>query len=105
MIAIPSEIAAQFDQFLTRKALLPTVRVSYAQWLRFYWDFCHKYRHDCLHSDSLPLFLRKLQDKHPSEQQQKQAQHAVSLFYEMQTAPVRSPLLNTEPTSGVSVVR
>jgi hypothetical protein len=53
---------------------------------------------------SLPLFLRKLQDKHQSEPQQKQAQHAVSLFYEMQTAPVRRPI-NIEPTSGVSVAK
>ena len=47
---------------------------------------------------SLPLFLRKLQGKHQSEPQEKQAQHALSLFYEMQTAPVRSPV-TTEPPS------
>ncbi len=76
--------------------------ILYTKWLRFYWDFCHKYRHDSFHSDSLPLFLKKLQDKHQSRQQ-KQAQQAVSLFYEMQTAPVRSPV-NTEPASVVSVV-
>jgi hypothetical protein len=73
----------------------------YAKWLRFYWDFCHKYHHDSFHSDSLPLFLRNLQDKHQSEPQQKQAQQAVSLFYEMQTAPLRSPV-TTEPPSRVS---
>jgi hypothetical protein len=92
MIALPPAIAQQFEQFLTRKGLPPTVRFSYRKWLRFYWDFCHKYHHDSFHSDSLPLFLRKLQDKHQSEPQQKQAQHAVSLFYEMQTAPVRRPI-------------
>ena len=59
MIALPPAIAQQFEQFLTRKGLPPTVRLFYAKWLRFYWDFCHKYRHDSLHSDSLPLFLRK----------------------------------------------
>lgn len=80
---------------LIGKTLPPTVRLLYTKWLRFYWDFCHKYRHDSLHPRSLPLFLRKLQDKHQSEQQQKQAQHAVSLFCEMQTAPLRSSV-NTE---------
>jgi hypothetical protein len=75
----------------------------YAKWLRFYWDFCHKYRHDSFHLDSLPLFLKKLQDKQQSEPQQKQAQQAVSLFYEMQTAPVRNPV-RTERLSRVSVV-
>src|SRR5436309_430359 len=103
MIAIPPAIAEQFEQFLTRRALPLTVRLVYAKWLRFYWDFCHKYQHDSFHSDSLPLFLRKLQAKHQSEPHQKQAQHAVSLFYEMQTAPVRSPV-TTEPPSLVSVV-
>ena len=102
MIVIPPAIAEQFEQFLTRRALPPTVTLVYAKWLRFYWDFCHKYYHDSFHSDRLPLFLRKLQDKEQSEQQQKQAQHAVSLFYEMQTAPVRRPI-NTEPSSRVSV--
>jgi hypothetical protein len=33
-----------------------------------------------------------------SEQQQKQAHHAVSWFYEMQTAPIRNPI-NTAMTS------
>jgi integron integrase len=75
----------------------------YAKWLRFYWDFCHKYHHDVFHSDSLPLFLRKLQDKHQSERLQKQAQQAVSWFYEMQTAPVPRPI-NKEPTSRISVL-
>src|SRR5436309_5999542 len=103
MIVIPSAIGKRFEQFLTRKALPPTVRFLYTKWLRFYWDFCDKYHHDSLHPGSLPLFLRKLRDKHQSEQQQKQAQHAVSLFYEMQAAPVLSSV-NTETTSAVSVV-
>jgi len=47
--------------------------------------------------------LRKLEDKRQTEQQQKQEEHAVSLFYEMQTSPVRRPI-NTEPTSRVSVL-
>jgi len=102
MLAIPPAIAEQLDQLLIGKSLPHTVRFSYRKWLRFYWDFCHKYHHDSFHSDSSPLFLRKLQDKHQSEPQQKQAHHAVSLFYEMQTAPVRRPI-NIEPTSGVSV--
>jgi hypothetical protein len=37
MIALPPAIAQQFEQFLTRKALPPTVRLFYAKWLRFYW--------------------------------------------------------------------
>jgi hypothetical protein len=103
MIVIPPAIAEQFEQFLSLRALPPAARLVCAKWLRFYWDFCHKYQHDSFHSDSLPLFLRKLADKHQSQEQQKQAQQAVSLFYQMQTAPVRSPV-TTEPPSLVSVV-
>ncbi len=61
-------------------------RALYRKWLRFYWDFCHKYQHDVFHSGSLPLFLQKLQDKNQSEQQQKQAKYAVTLFFEMRSA-------------------
>jgi hypothetical protein len=53
-------IAEQFDQFLARKTLSPRAKLLFAEWLRFYWDFCQKYHHDSLHPGSLPLFLQKL---------------------------------------------
>jgi hypothetical protein len=71
---------------LTSKSLQSNARFVYTKWLRFYWDFCQKYQHNPLYANSLPLFLKKLQDKQQSEQQQQEAHQAVSLFYAMQAA-------------------
>ncbi|MBN2542208.1 hypothetical protein JXI42_05030, partial [bacterium] len=34
---------------------------NYLKWLRYYIDFCKKYRHTSASRDSLPLFIKKLQ--------------------------------------------
>ncbi len=86
MIALPSIILERFDQVLRDKALPNNARFIYTQWLRYYWDFCQKYQHNPLYANSLPLFLKKLQDKQQSEQQQQEAHQAVSLFHAMQAA-------------------
>jgi len=86
MIALPSIILERFDQVLRNKALPNNTRFVYTKWLRFYWDFCHKFQHIPLNANSLPLFLKKLQDKQQSKRHQQQAHQAVSLFYAMQTA-------------------
>ena len=62
MIAIPPAIHAQFAQFLIGKVLPPTVRGFYTKWLRFYWDFCHKYRHDPVPCKNL-LSLKSLEGR------------------------------------------
>ena len=86
MQKLPTTLNQQFDNLLLNKSFSDKDKFFYKKWLRFYWDFCHKYQHDVFHSDSLPLFLQKLQDKNQSVQQQNQAKHSVSLFFEMHTA-------------------
>ena len=83
MLKLPTTLLQKFDSHLLTKSFSDKHRAAYKKWLRFYWDFCHKYQHDRLHSDSLLLFLQKLQGKNQSVQQQNQAKHSVSLFLEM----------------------
>ena len=85
MLKLPITLNQQFDNLLLNKTFSDKDRAFYKKWLRFYWDFCHKYEHDVFHSESLPLFLQKLQNKNQSEQQQNQAKHAISLFFKMRT--------------------
>lgn len=87
MLMLPDDLTQKFNDLLIRKSFPDNARVSYLKWLRFYWDFCHKYRHDPFDLGSLPLFLNKLQEKRQSEQQLKQAQDAVSLFYGIEFKP------------------
>ena len=89
MLNLPSDLNKQYDSLLFGKAFPDRDRAFYNKWLRFYWDFCHKYHHDAFHEGSLLLFMQKLQDKNQSKQQQNQAKHAVSLFLAMQTTASR----------------
>ena len=86
MLKLPATLILQFDNLLLKKSFSDKDRAIYKKWLRFYWDFCHKYQHSTFHSGSLQLFLQKLQSKNQSVQQQNQAEHSVSLFFEMHAA-------------------
>jgi hypothetical protein len=56
----------------------------YRKWLRYYLDFSLKYHYKILDKESLSYFLKKLEDKNQTEQQQKQAFHAVSILHEIE---------------------
>ena len=85
MLKLPDPLIQKFDNLLlSKKSFSDKDRAVYKKWLRFYWDFCHKYQHDAFLSSSLPLFLQKLQDKNQSIQQQNQAKHSVAMFLKIQ---------------------
>jgi len=83
MIQIPPDIKIRFDAGLVKKAIQGRFRSDYSKWLQYYLNFCHKYRFDQLNKESLTYFVKKLQDKNQTAQQQKQAVHAVSIYYEV----------------------
>lgn len=56
---------------------------DYVKWLRYYLDFCGKYRHEALDRESLQTFLHKLASKNQSAEQQDQAARSVSLYLEL----------------------
>ena len=86
MIKLPENINKPFQKLLINKELSDEDRHFYSKWLRFYWDFCHKYHHHAFDQDSLPLFIAKLQDKGQSEVQRKQASMAITFLYEISSA-------------------
>ena len=43
MLGVPPELARLYDTRLERKGVAVEQRPHYKKWLRFYWDFCHKY--------------------------------------------------------------
>jgi len=83
MLQVPSELQKNFDNLLNRKAVPVRYRPYYKKWLRYYWDFCHKYHHPVSEERSLPFFVGKLREKHQKDFQIKQASHAVSVYYEL----------------------
>ena len=58
MIQIPSAVLVRFETCLEAHKVPENVRVHYKKWLRFYLDFCSKYRRDAKKPDSL-LALRQ----------------------------------------------
>jgi len=83
MIQIPQEILNEFDKFLRKENVEAGKQVFFRKWLRYYLDFCHKYKHDSKSPDSLPLFINKLRDKKQSRQQQKQAFDSITIYYKI----------------------
>ena len=83
MLKIPSQILLLYDEPLAKTAVPERSRFLYKKWLRYYLDFCHKYRFEPLKRENLSSFLNKLKDKKQNEDQQKQAAHAISIIYEI----------------------
>ena len=83
MQKLPDGLNQKFTQILIEKNLPKSEQYFCTKWLRYYWDFCHKYHHNPFISTSLPLFLGKLQEKKQSVQQQNQAQFSIGLLYDI----------------------
>jgi len=89
MKQIPSNIKVLYDAHLKNKAISKSAHFHYLKWLRYYLDFCEKYHLNQLKKENVVHFIEKLKDKKQTAQQQKQAYHAISLFYEL-VGPINS---------------
>ena len=56
-------------------------------------DFCHKYGFSEPNPQSLPNFIRKLKEKRQTDVQQKQANEAIHIYYE---------LIRSKPSNNIS---
>ena len=65
------------------KAISKGAHFHYLKWLRYYLDYCEKYCLEPLSKENVVPFIQKLKAKKQSAQQQKQAYHSVSLYYEL----------------------
>jgi integron integrase len=99
MKPIPSDILVQFEAVLTKKAVPHARHAEYKKWLRYYLDFKGKYTLPESRSEHVRLFIEELRQKNQSHEQQKQAAHALSLFYETQNAE-RKAEVSTPSVTG-----
>jgi integron integrase len=83
MLDIPSALREQFEEYLQNKPIPKSSRGAYKKWLRYYMDFCRKYNFPPIRKESLPRFIRKLQEKKQTKVQQEQAVKAITLYYEI----------------------
>lgn len=83
MLTIPPETLTSFVALLKKRAVPPIQHNFYKKWLRFYLDFCAKYRLPDSSSKSLSRFLAKLREKKQTDEQIKQAAHAISVYLDL----------------------
>ncbi len=83
MKIIPQELLKQFDERLSAKGISPKHHLFYRKWLRYYLDFCNKYKNDPRNPDNLPDFINKLREKNQPAPLQKQAYHSVLVYFEL----------------------
>jgi hypothetical protein len=98
MLTIPPETLTSFVALLEKRAVPSLQRNFYKKWLRYYLDFCAKYRLPDSSSKSLPQFLAKLREKKQTDEQIKQAAHAVSVYLDLKRpskmAPASAPAIS-----------
>ena len=76
-------LISEYGTLLSRNNIAESYRAFYLKWLRFYLDFCDKYKHDFRDVSSLPLFIRKLESKKQSPAYLKQAEDAVKIYFQL----------------------
>ncbi len=101
MLNIPNHILPHYEAILKKKIMNVSRHADFKKWLRYFLDFCNKYSLPDSKSEQVSLFIEKLRKKNQSPEQQKQAAHALSLYFEIlrkmdnETPPVQ---INTEKT-------
>ena len=81
MQVIPTDILEQYSAVLKKRAVPVFRYADYRQRLRYFQDFRIKYLLPESGSEQAPLFILKLREKNQSPVQQKQAAHALLLFF------------------------
>jgi integron integrase len=113
MLPIPNELVAAYETVLEKRAVPASRRSEYRKWVRYFLDFRDKYNPPDSRSEQVRLFVQKLRDKKQNADQQKQAAHALSLFFESQprkrSAPARqdaeAPMPPAPQSLSSSVIR
>ena len=104
MLNIPSALREQFELCLRNKPVPVSAHGLYMKWLRYYLDFCLKYDIAPAQRESLPHFLRKLQEKKQSKVQQQQAADAITIYYELILSTGHNDVL-LSPQEAISSAR
>ena len=72
-----------YDLLLNNRDISKSEHNAFRKWLRYYLVFCGKYNYSESKNEILSLFIKKLQEKHQSTDQQSQASHAITLYYSL----------------------
>lgn len=94
MIKIESELLKKYIFELKRRSISEHKHPYYLKWLRFFLDYCHKYRLETHHEHSLPTFIEKLKSKKQAPFQLQQARESVEIYYHLIPNTAHTPPRN-----------
>lgn len=97
MIDLPADIVKVYERKLSQAKVPDSYRNFYRKWMRYFWDFCHKYGFDASNPKSLMPFIEKLRAKQQSPAFQRQAYHAVTLYHELRNEQAKDASTSVLP--------
>lgn len=99
MIQIPPHLFSQYRTYCADNGVNDNEFADHLKWLRYFLDFCEKYRITGDDAERTDLFLDKLRQKGQSEEKRQQARKAVSCYFDMIRGVVgRQPPIQHAPT-------
>jgi integron integrase len=90
MVSLPADLCNIYPTWLNKHRAPASARGECQKWLRFYWDFCSKYKQDPTASSSLKPFLAKLEAKGQGAARCQRAAWAVNVYL-AEVAPTSVP--------------
>lgn len=83
MKKLPEVLVSEMRCEMEKHGISRHEQVEYFKWLRYYLDFCLKYRHSTRNPETEILYVQKLSSKGQSVTQQEQAERCISMFREV----------------------
>ncbi len=105
MLHISTQLKDSYSRLLTQRQIPPYSHNYYLKWLRFYLDFCRKYKHASANPAALPLFIKKLQTKNQTHRQQNQAAHAIKLYYVINSDAVNAQKISSQTSADSPAIQ
>ena len=81
MIQLPGQLVSAYRMYLGSRCVKSELLPDYLKWWRFFLDFCEKYKIEGDEFERSRQFINKLKNKGQSEDQRRQAYHAVTLYF------------------------
>jgi integron integrase len=97
-------LLAAYNSTLKQNSISGSQRPFYVKWTGYYLDFCHKYGHSPHDLSSLPLFIKKLTSKKQPDAFLKQADHAVTIYYQLNKQQITESV-PPKPSQGTSITQ
>lgn len=101
MKPIPAEVLGRFSETMKKRCVAVPVQQDYIKWLRYFLDYRDKYSLPESRSDQVRMFIQKLTEKGQASEEQKQAAHAISLFFESQKRNILAHYAKKNPARSI----